>query len=347
MIEPLGNHYLMRRLVYTPSSVRIYCDIRIPWLRDIYFRSLYLLPQSTLCEKPFSLFKTSEEYVEIDLAEWSSCIASIASGLRDNDLVRIRLRNNVNLRLSNYNRLLTRVEKFGFQSPAVFADLLEHMAQADAFAIFNMLLPLDYYSDILLDICDDGEILLAEDALICPFYPHRVMVRREKLKLALDVTNRAAPDDQQYQEYLRRFGVYEGYEEWIFDYSRLSNITYVKRDVDFILKSLSSDEIAKEIMLIDSNRDRQASRFIRFLDKIEELSLKHPTYRKKNLVDMFSFLSLVVAEEEKRHMLECRHFALLGPVFSKLDIDPARINLDELLAHQASLSNIISEPFHD
>lgn len=80
--------------------------------------------------------------------------------------------------------------------------------------------------------------------------------------------------------------------------------------------------INKELNEIESNRANQINNMKMFYNYIKD---------RDDLINIFSFLSLVVSEEERRHMIECKIFAILSEIFSYIDMDISRIGIEDIV----------------
>lgn len=328
------SNYLMRRVSYGASHVKIHCDIRIKWLQEIYFESIRLVPKAILGKTPFTSAKIIEDHIHIDLTEWSACIAEISSAFRLNQGRRIQISKQIHDLLNSYENKVMLLEKSVSENTLLqnsdIVSSFNDMALVDAFSIFNMLIPFDFYAHTLNELEVPEYAAVLDHVLVCPFHPHRVLLRLKKIETALAL-KKSPSTASVIQEYINKYLVYSEFENWIFDTSKLDDVGITTREIQRTVKDLSIDEMQKEIDAIERNRNYQLVKKIEFLSTIESYAHKKMSASEiNNLLHMFSFLSLIVAEEEQRHMLECRHFVIIGKLFKILDIDPARSRLEDI-----------------
>lgn len=328
-----GN-FLMRRIEYTPDNVNIYCDIRIKWLQEIYFYSILKMPNILFDMEEFKKYKIEDTYISLDIEEWTEFQKNIISIFRNNDNLRNKVINNVkkylNTSQSFIDGLYNEVYKQGKLPKSKDVEkMLNLFIDMDTFAVFNMFIPYDYYKQLLMKNKIDCNEYSVDDLMICTFEPHRMLVSRSKLELIRDyLINREVTD----KEYLNEIAAYEEFENWIFDNIKLKDTSFLMREVKNVAKKYSLREIEEQLNWNEKNRLKQLSKYKKLLDELKN-SLEQNNYGEKsarNVLNSVGLLSVIVSEEEKRHMIECKIFAILAEIFNKIKIDPARTSLKRI-----------------
>lgn len=329
-IESRKGNFLMRRIEYTPDFVNIYCDIKIKWLQDIYFESIINMPYVLLNEKKFKDIQIFKRHISINIEEWNNFFSNIVSAFRDNEESRNIIVKNVNEVLNEseifvneiYKRVYAKEYKITSNELQI---LFEYFEKMDSFAVFNMLIPYRYYSNLIkeLNIPSDYSI---DDLMVCSFIPHRLQVRKNKLLLLKEFIERDGDIEESMKKYILNYAVYEQFENIAFDNEFLKDNTYLRRELKKMSKEYSIRDIDFECTKMSKNREIQKEKMNRFFNLINER-----TKNNQKLVEAFSFLILIVSEEEKRHMIECKIFAILSEVFKYEKIDISRSSIKNIL----------------
>lgn len=318
----------MRRICYGSSNVKIFCDIPIRFLQEIYFASLIKAPQIFFKDPAFSNYILKENYIEIDLSDWSNFIWKVSSAFRNDSERRKQIIKNILLHLNAYEKKLEKsfkkYQKTGHISRSEVATLFEDMSNVDAFAIFNMLIPTELYDKLLYPFRNKDNSLSIDSIMFCPIVPHRILLRQEKLKLAL-LTKQQKIQDIDIDNFINNFIFYEDFENWIFNIQKIEDPSLLKREISKMCSLYTENEIKQELKNIQKYNKLQSEKYFFILDYLQKQSLP------EDLFDAILFFPYIVFEEEKRHMIECKHLALLGMIFKKENIDPARNSIVNIL----------------
>ena len=336
-IESQKGRFLMRRIEYTPDVVNIYCDIKIKWLQEIYFYSIINMPKMLFSGEKFNNANIFSKHISIEIEEWSKFVENIVSIFRDNDNLRKKVIKNVNNYLLDAESYIDNIYKKVYQSkynPSYneLKKCFDFFINMDSFAVFNMFIPSNYYEKILDDLKMSDEYNI-DFVMICSFLPHRLQIRREKLKL---LKSYLSDDKQIYakiKDYSLNFGVFEKFHELAFDNNIIINDHSIKSELNRMSKEYSIEKIEQELEDIEINRKNQISRMYDFYNKLENQLEKNKIYKKDKdiIIEKFAFLTLIVSEEERRHMIECKIFAILSEIFKVLKMDISRNSLNKLL----------------
>ncbi len=310
----MNDTFLLRRIKYTPCFVKIYCDIPIKFLQEIYFDSIIYLPKAIFNKKKFSKYEIIDDYIKIDINEWISFLNELMKVYEGKNINKIT--DNIIKKLNYFSSYVDKCFKKKKIKEKELRKLFEFMAEADSFAIFNMFLPIDKYNDELKNKNIKSSI---ENIMICSFEPHRIQLRKSKLELAIKYAKGTITDDD-YKEYFDKYAFYEEFERWIFDVDKYLNREYIEREIKRTTKKYTIEELEYELKQIQINREMCIQRSLEFVECIDE-----------NEIERYSFLSIIVSEEEKRHMIECKLLLLIGLTFKNIDIDIGRSNINELL----------------
>ena len=310
----MNDTFLLRRIKYTPCFVKIYCDIPIKFLQEIYFNSIVCLPKAIFNKKKFRKYEIIDDYIKIDMSEWISFLNELMKVYEGKSIGKIT--DTIIKKLDYFSIYVDKCFKKKNIKSNELKKLFELMAEADSFAIFNMFLPIDKYNDELKNKNIASSI---EDIMICSFEPHRIQLRKNKLELAIKYAKNII-NDKDYSEYFDKYVFYEEFEKWIFDVEKYTNREYIERELKRTTKKYTIEEFEKELKQIQINREMCLQRAFDFVEQIDE-----------DEIEKYSFLSIIVSEEERRHMIECKLLLLIGLTFKNIDIDIGRSSINELL----------------
>ena len=326
-IDAQKGKCLMRRIEYTPDFVNVYCDINIKWLQEIYFKSIINMPIMLFKERAFNNFHIFSNFISIDIEEWENFINKVIGAFRDNDKYRQKIIKNVNEYLMKseqyvndiYNNLFKKNKK---PTSKQIYKCLEIFYKMDSFAVFNMYIPYNYYELLLSKLDMPNDFKNIDYAMICAFLPHRIQVRKNKLLLLKDYIQESQQIEKYISDYLINYAIYENFETIVYDNSYIKNSNYIGRELKKMSSQYTLEMINKELNEIESNRANQINNMKMFYNYIKD---------RDDLINIFSFLSLVVSEEERRHMIECKIFAILSEIFSYIDMDISRIGIEDIV----------------
>lgn len=332
-LESQKGNFLMRRIEYTPDFANIYCDIRIKWLQDIYFNSIINMPYILLGRKIFQKTYIFDKHISVDLEEWTNFASSIISAFRTDNIIRKKIIKSINEVLKEAEDITNRIYKKVYLEnylPTLeeVKILFEFFGKMDSFAIFNMFIPSNYYYEILDELGISNEFSI-DDIMLCSFIPHRLQVRLNKLILTKKLIIKDKDFDQSLKRYMIEYAVYEQFENIAFNNEFLKNDIYLKRELHKMSKEYSIEDIDSECTSIKENRMKQKNRMTKLFNMIDEnVNINN----RKEIVEIFSFLILIVSEEERRHMIECKIMAIFAEVFAKEKIDISRCSIKDILS---------------
>lgn len=301
----MNNEFLMRRIVYSPDNVKIYCDIPIRILQEVYFESIVNLPRAIFDEKAFSDYFIGDDYIEVGMLQWSKFQFKLAS-LMVNDYDELLIQK----MFEKINNLRDKVEFcLGKEilSSSDFKALIDGMALIDSFAVFNMFIPISEYKKRLKD---EDEKLVLEDIMFCTFEPHRMSLRKHKLEIALSLS-KGDVIETMIKDYFDEVVFYEEFENWLFFPEKYKSIRFLMRELKGLCRKYTIEELEAELNIINKKRKETLDRARYFANKVHN-------------INQFLILPALITEEEKRHIVECKLLFCLGKSLEKLDIDIAR-----------------------
>lgn len=331
-----GNHYLMRNLSIGPDYTAMSYDIPMKWFQEICFKSMEVLPKALLDEPHFSEIKVDNTRVYINSNEWFEFMGKLTSIFRKNSEYRKKVINNVNMHLNEYEVMIDEALETFEKDKRIESNriklLFDKLAIVDSFAIFNMIIPKEYYNKLFVDLgFQNGEINL-DDLLTSMVVPHRTQVRIRKLELALAILK----DKENYEKLLKCFMenelIFDNFESWCFDDLKLIDDRYVRREIKKISDCYTETEIKAELESIKKKREISFVKFENALGLIEDkMKSKLLENQVEDVLEKVLLLSMIATEEEKRHMIECKHFILIGKLMSTLQLDPGRSSILDIL----------------
>lgn len=335
-LDAKKGKFLMRRIEYTPDYANIYCDVNIKWLQEIYFNSIICMPKMLFGDKNFNEYYAFSNFISIELEEWEKFMNKIVSSFRTNNELKSKVIKNVNDYLEMIEKFTNEVYNRWFVSKKMptsqdVRKIFEYFSQMDSFAVFNMYIPTNYYNKILDKLKMPREYSNIDLTMVCSFLPHRLQVRKSKLNLLKDYINKEKDLDIEIKDYLLNYAVYEKFEAIAFDNSFLKNDIYLKRELKSMAGKYSLEQIEREFYEIDVSRKTQISSMKKFYENLDKCLIMMDESEKENIINTFAFLILIVSEEERRHMIECKMFAILAEVFAYIDIDVSRARIEDVV----------------
>lgn len=304
----MNNEFLMRRIVYSPDTVKIYCDIPIRILQEVYFKSIINLPMVIFDGEIFSDYLICGDYIEIGIVQWSQFQLNLVE-IMSNDYNTLLVKK----MFHKLNKLNDKVEcclKKEMLSSNDFKELIDGMAIIDAFAVFNMFIPISKYKKKLKA---ENARLVLEDIMFCAFEPHRILLRKRKIEMAISL-GKGIVIEPMIKDYFDELVYYEEFERWLFFPEKYRSIRFLMRELKGLCKKYLVEELEEELELINKKREESLERARQFAYKICNLN-------------QYLMLPAIVTEEEKRHMIECKLLFCLGKSLEKLDIDIARSDI--------------------
>ena len=321
--------FLMRRIEYTPDKVNIYCDIRIKWLQEIYFESIIYLNSVLFNKENFKSYELNDTFISVDIGEWTKFQEKMVSIFRDDIAERHKVIERVNSMLEiakeDVDEIYNRTINGEMPSRDELERIINYFIKMDTFATFNMYIPHEYYKNILKKYNDSYSV---DDFMICAFEPHRMRVNKSKMTLAL----KDAISDEDIEEYKLSNMAYEEFEKWIFDIEKFKENVYLKREISKMSKHFSKEELENEIKSENDNRNKQLLKYKNILEEMKSINKEESD----DDIDSLGFLSVIVSEEEMRHMIECKILVIMGFCFNLMQIDVSRINISDLVKNYSN-----------
>lgn len=187
---------------------------------------------------------------------------------------------------------------------------MKGMAFVDAYAVFNMFIPLEDYKVKLGKLNSNVSL---EDIMICAFDPHRVLIRKKKLEMAIKYSENKGIDSE-IADYLQNYVFYEEFEKWLFFPEKYKSDRFLLREIKGLCAKHSVEELKDQKAMIEKKRDVAVKRALRFACCVSD-------------IDQYLILPAIVTEEEKRHMIECKLLYCVGRNIEKIDMDISRSDI--------------------
>ncbi len=242
-LEAQKGKFLMRRIEYTPDYANIYCDIKIKWLQEIYFYSIINMPKVLFDEEKFKTYYICTNFISIDLEEWTNFLSKVASAFRENIILRYNIIRNVNKHLTVAEKAINKLYEKVYRNEYIpsldeVRKCFEYFINMDCFAVFNMCIPSNYYEKIFQQLEMPDKYANIDLVMICSFLPHRLQVRKNKLKLIKEKIKNNPQIDNLIKEYLFNYAVYEKFENTAFDNSFITNEMFIKKRIEIKIKRI-------------------------------------------------------------------------------------------------------------
>lgn len=329
-----SNYFLDETDVQTDYVTFYRRYTKIVWACELGLQTKALRSHIILEEPEVPSVKQGDDYLTIDFRDWASFFIKSTSAFRGDSKMRKRISKIVNDGLARYESKVsfaeTKWDKDGKLSSFDINELFELYRDIDTFAVFNILIPVQYYNEKISTY--GNEEMSLDDFLVSMVEPHRMLVRRNLLELALEKKKYGVVNEIKINQFLNNV-CHTYFDEWLFSDSKVTEPFYLLRDISSITSNYSESEIVSELTEMKKRRQKKIKKFFSNLSYIRNAGGKSICeYEAVELAESLAFLSLIATEEEKRHMIECRYFLLIGRVLKALNIDVSRSSVKEIVS---------------
>lgn len=331
----IQEDYLLRRITFNPNNVVFFNDMKLRLMQDINFESSIIAPKVLFSEEIFKNTSIYEDKLTIDFGEYTSFLSKLSSIFRENRELRQKVSLSIQNYLREYRNLLNEAElywnRYNKLPSSKIEKLFEMICSVEVYSIFNLYLPLDHYHQVLNDLQIQDNAVSIDDFMISWEIPHRNQVRKEKLKLAKSLKTEGIINQEELNKLINDYLPYDSYDLWCFGDDRLTDERIIMSELKKKAKSYTLEEIDKELLSMESKRKRMLRKWnIAVNVAAEAANKKYDKNTVANVLENLTFLSIITSEEETRHMLEARHFVLLGRIMKKLKLDPGRTGIKDI-----------------
>ena len=339
--EKEGNYFLDETVLQSDYVTFLRRFTKIAWACELGLETKALRSQVIFGTPPTRIVRKGDNFITIDFHDWAAFFIKATAAFREDADMRKKVSRIVNEGLFAYENAVRSAEeqwkKTRRLSSDNIAELFKLYSHIDTFAVFNILVPMEYYGDMLAEFAMQDSRITPDDFLVSMIEPHRVLVRRNMLSLALEEKDNQCISEQSIRHFMDECMPYADFDRWLFDDDKINDPSFLQRDVAILCKNYNRQDIMDEIDKLNIRRREKISRFFTCLSRVKTLAPERLGEERTNhLVESLSFLSLVVTEEEHRHMIECRHFILLGGILKSLELDVARSTVAEII-HTAKM----------
>lgn len=331
-----NNNYFLKETILGADYVILYRNEKIRWLQELGIEGMRLRPKAILGRNPFTVLERKDDSIFIELAEWIQFVYEISSVFRNNKKLREKSSYCVNNELKTFDMKVRLAEKEyrenGTLSSKDVNGLFEGYSYTDAFSIFNNLIPLKYHERKFEEISIPRDVVRIDDFLVSLVEPHRNLVRKEKLKLALKYHESNDVSEIELDEFIEKYLPYDDFDKWIFDRSRIENKSILLREIRQMTRIMSAEQIEDEIKTMKEKRTQKLNKRYKSMCIVSEYCDKKLSKEETmNILESLEFLAVSTTEEEYRHMTVCRFYILIGDILEKLKLDPARTGVDDII----------------
>lgn len=331
------NNYFLDETVVQADYVKFYRRYtKIVWACELGLQTKALRSHVILGEPEIPILNQGGNYIEIDFHDWADFFTKITAAFRKDAELRRKISRTINVHLTNYENKIKFAENMwkekGKLTSEIVGELFKLYAYVDTFAVFNILVPTQYYNDRLSKITDTNLKLSVDDFMVCLIEPHRILVRCNLLKLALEKLNNGYIKQESISYFLDEYMPYAYFDNWLFSDDMIMEPSQLHRNISKIISSYGKNGIQMELDQTIERRREKISKYFSSLNIVEDLTRKQLGKNEAtNFTESLAFLSLIASEEEKRHMIECHHFILIGRILKALKMDVARSSVKEII----------------
>ncbi|GBF75030.1 hypothetical protein PA598K_03409 [Paenibacillus sp. 598K] len=303
---------------------------------DLYGAGVLNVPQVLLGEEEPYGQRVEKTISHLPLERFFHVSGSLRDGIRTSISFKTRLRELTWRELRAFNeasRVFERAVELGDLTPELLQASLDAHGRVLALTEFNAMLPLQWYRDRLAALCEGREPIQMDSFSYSEIMPHRLLLRRGKLKLALT--------------YLRCGGKLRSadYRHYIKHYSHfdIQTLPMLKdpqdeerqalQEVEQILSHASEADVREELASLRTRRYAAKARYDASMGRVVEYMHQNgeawPAIR--NFASALAMISLATTEEEYRHICQDRFWRALGAVIRALELPPSRVNCSSLV----------------
>lgn len=330
------SDYFLKEAILLPDYVMIYRNEAVRWTEQIGFDGLLMRPQALFKEDIYKTIENKNTYCKIELETWFEFMKR-SIGIFKSDCKNINfVVNNVNQALDSFQTVIENVYKEYSEKEELDIETMNQLfywySYTDAFSVFNNILPREYFYSIFSKYQIENEYHM-DDFLISFVEPHRVLVRRKKIELALDYLENNQFDEERLTNFRLNYMPYDMFTEWLFDDTKLKSNRLLIKEIKSLVNTYSKEALIYEHKQLVDNRKASLVRRFNKMNHMYDIMVKFGEERSEidNILSRLTFLSVVSTEEERRHMLVCKFHILLGRVLRTYKLDVARSSKEDIL----------------
>jgi hypothetical protein len=219
-------------------------------------------------------------------------------------------------------------------TPELLKSSLEACAKVLALIEFNGMLPLTWYREKLAAIFQGDEPLKVEDFYYAEVMPHRLLLRRGKLRLVRQyLRNGGHVSNQELASFIRRFGYLDPGPTDPLMKRPTEDPERVLAEVELLAKSMTVDIATAELRELRKKRLEGRARYTANLGRVarrmEERGYSVSEIR--NFISALTIVSLATTEEEFRHIWQDRFWRALGAVARGLSLSVQMVSGNDII----------------
>lgn len=329
------SRYFFKETVVLPDYVVLYRNEKIKWIEQLGLEGLIMRPEAIFGNKIFEIIEFGSGFYKVEIDSWYKFMSKTIKVFKlDSELRKIAV-NNVRKTLFEFEKIVdSAIDEFNLTGKTNF-DKLQRMfllySKVDTFSIFNNIIPKYYYNDLLSEVCT-GSVYQVDDFLVSFIEPHRLIVRRKKLEIAIKYIEKGSLNYEMLDTYMKEYMPFDLFIEWLYDDIKLTNYKLIEKEIKSLANIYGYKGLKFEYEQLMLKRKKSIKTRFYAMNNLC-ISLKKNKFSEvdiSNILQQFAFLSFVSTEEEKRHMIVCKFFIIIGRILRVLKLDIARSSIEDI-----------------
>lgn len=334
------NITFLKETILLPDSAVLFRNEKILWTQELGLDGMKKRPLAFWGLDEFSVISKEYNFIAVPLVEWldfqKKFLLGFDNNLSDLAIMKSNIHNNLELFEQEINYAMYNWNKDKNITCETLEKLFELYSLTDAYSILNYIIPKNNLQQILYS--PDLKVFNynIDDFLVSLVEPHRSLIRRKKLEIALS----------QYQEktflrkiYLKKYIYYDYFTEWLYFMDANTQEKLFLKDIKLIEDTYTKNEMKNELINIEQHRYDCIKNRDTALENILKVGTEKNSQQIINLHAQLEFLAHICFEEEQRHMIVCKFFYLMGSILNEYKIDVARTSIKEMLFTLDFLTN--------
>jgi len=300
---------------------------------ELYRNGLNLVPRVLLREDFDYGTALDGSRLQIEKDRYLSVSSRLREGIRSDPRFKAELHHTTWWLLGRFTRAVRGLEAAAMSSnvtPELLESTLSLGDQALALTEFNGMLPMAWYRERLHTLAGSDGALAVEDFAHSAIIPHRTLVYRAKLQLAIRCMEDPAKAHSHAERFTRRYGYLEYSQENPLLPSPAEDTGLLLQEVQSMIAGTDS---RRELVGIRARRRASRDRYHFALAQIAATMERQGEAPEaiQNFVSSLALISLAATEEEYRHIWQARLWRTLRAIVLGLDFPLGLVSRSELL----------------
>lgn len=305
--------------------------IKIKYMKEMILKSYKRLPSIYFGDNEFSDTYINNDTIFIPIDQWVEFYSKLLR-LMDGDKQLVSgFSSRMKKYLDSFNKCTDQFTKdYNVNnkiSKRMLKELFNLYSDVQAYAFINISLPIKGINQKLK--CNNYLGYNIDNFMISLVEPHRTQKRRRELELAKKYIE-GNLTEKEVRDYRSKEYIYSYESEWNFYDKKMDTLAIIEQKIKKLAKSLSVDNISKELSKLESSR-------IEKLHNLHNILINEYTSMQNNIYEnnyfLMIFLINISTQEEYRHIVNTKFMYLIGKIARYQDIDISRTPTTKLIKY--------------